>query len=238
MRIRIGVESNFDGHSIAWALDFPGCAAHGADDSEAILRLPQRLVFYSNRIAARVEDPWWQVGDFDLRVVETFEGYNINQDYETVAAGAPESYEVNAFFRDDWRPLQAEEVHHGLAMLRWNREDLLRLVSGLDDAAPDRPVAGERWSVRGILRHIGGAEWWYLDRLGLGMLRREELPGDAMERLAFSRERLERVLPELVGRADLVRGREGEIWSPRKLLRRAIWHEMDHIEHIIRLITV
>jgi len=237
MRIRIGVESNFDGHSIAWALDFPGCAAHGADNSEAILRLPQRLVFYSNRIAARVEDPWWQVGDFDLRVVETFEGYNINEDYGTVAAGTPESYEVNAFFRDDWRPLQAEEVHHGLVMLRWNREDLLKLTSGLDEATLDRPVPGEHWPVRGILRHVGTSEWWYLDRLGLAQARRDELPTGVFERLSFSRGLLERALPDLAGRDDLVRGRNGEFWSPRKLLRFAIWHEMDHIEHIIRLIT-
>jgi hypothetical protein len=28
---------------------------------------------------------------------------------------------------------------------------------------------------------------------------------------------------------------KGELWSPRKLLRRAIWHERDHTEHILKI---
>jgi len=29
---------------------------------------------------------------------------------------------------------------------------------------------------------------------------------------------------------------EGEIWSPRKALRRAVWHERDHTEHIRKIL--
>lgn len=235
MIIRIGVENNFDGHSIAWALDFPGCAAHGHDGPEAVLRMPQRLIFYAHRIAARVEDPWWQVGDFDLRVVETFDSYCTNAAGQGVPWGTPGSYEVNAFFEDDRRPLDAVEIEHGLELMGWNRADLLQIISGLDDAALDRVLPGERWSVRGVLRHIAGSEWWYLDRLGLAGP--GDLPQDALLRLDASRARLNAMLPALAGRAGMVQQHSGELWSPRKLLRRAIWHEMDHIEHIIRLIT-
>jgi hypothetical protein len=31
-------------------------------------------------------------------------------------------------------------------------------------------------------------------------------------------------------------GVDGEFWSPRKLLRRALWHERDHTEHIRKLL--
>jgi hypothetical protein len=31
-------------------------------------------------------------------------------------------------------------------------------------------------------------------------------------------------------------GVEGEMWSPRKVLRRAVWHERDHTEHIRKLL--
>lgn len=31
-------------------------------------------------------------------------------------------------------------------------------------------------------------------------------------------------------------GENGEFWSPRKLLRRAIWHERDHTNHILQLL--
>jgi ferritin len=33
----------------------------------------------------------------------------------------------------------------------------------------------------------------------------------------------------------LVVGVNGEFWSPRKVLRRALWHERDHTEHIRKL---
>ena len=238
MLIRIGVENGFDGHSIAWALDYPGCAAHGADGPEAVIRMPQRLLFYAHRIAARVADPWWQVGNFDLRVVQTFESFNVNPAGERVPADTPGSYEVNAFFEDDRRPLGAEEIQYGLAMLGWNRADLLEIVSGLDDATLDRMQTGEHWSVRGILRHLGKSEWWYLDRLGLAESSMEELPKDELELMAYSRDQLVQILPSLAGRDDLLRECNSELWSPRKLLRYTIWHEMDHIEHIVRLITL
>ena len=35
---------------------------------------------------------------------------------------------------------------------------------------------------------------------------------------------------------DKVVGLEGELWSPRKMLRRAAWHERDHTEHIRKLL--
>lgn len=31
-------------------------------------------------------------------------------------------------------------------------------------------------------------------------------------------------------------GIDGEFWSPRKMLRRAVWHERDHTFHIDKLI--
>jgi hypothetical protein len=36
---------------------------------------------------------------------------------------------------------------------------------------------------------------------------------------------------------DRVVGKEGELWSPRKVVRRMLWHERDHIEHIQKLLT-
>jgi hypothetical protein len=48
------------------------------------------------------------------------------------------------------------------------------------------------------------------------------------------RQRLIASLPELVGSTQVV-GTGGEFWSPRKVVRRAIWHELDHIRHIMLL---
>jgi len=43
------------------------------------------------------------------------------------------------------------------------------------------------------------------------------------------------ILPGLAGSSRVV-GVSGEFWSPRKLLRRAVWHEYDHIAHIRKLL--
>jgi hypothetical protein len=173
------------------------------------------------------------LNDFDLRLVETWEVYTVNDQSEEVEGGDA----VNAWFRDDWRPLTAEEVARGLALLDLSRLDLLGAAASLTSDVLDRTFPGERWSIRGILKHVGGAEWWYLDRLGLAQAGREALPKDALERLDVVRAQLKAVLPDLTGQ-ELVRGKDAELWSPRKLLRRALWHEIDHHVHIQRLLTL
>lgn len=113
---------------------------------------------------------------------------------------------------------------------------MLDAVNGLDEAVLQQRYSGERWSIAGILGHVGGAEWWYLDRLGLAFPR-YELPEDPFARLSLVRETLNQVLPTLEASVQVV-GKDGEIWSPRKMLRRAIWHERDHFQHIHKLLGV
>jgi hypothetical protein len=110
----------------------------------------------------------------------------------------------------------------------------MHLVGSLDNAILERTYPNERWSIAGILNHIGGAEWWYLDRLGLAFSR-AEVPESPFDRLPKVRERLLEILPGLAGVKQVV-GVAGEFWSPRKLLRRAIWHEYDHMDHIRKLL--
>jgi uncharacterized damage-inducible protein DinB len=230
MIIRVGLENGIEGRSLAWALDFPGCFAYGDEGSTALMNIPQALLRYEDWMGQHTPNPWSSFGDFDIKLVEVWQVYYINDAYEV----AQEGYEVNAWFRDDWRPLNPVEIDHGLQMLAWSRADLLASVSSLSAETLDTRYPNERWSVRGILGHVANAEWWYLDRLGLVEGSRQELPADVLERLDAVRKRTSQVFPGLAG-ALRVEGKEGEFWSPRKLLRRAIWHEMDHIQHITRL---
>jgi hypothetical protein len=232
MRIRIGLENNMDGRSIAWALDFPGCYADGMDGSLALVSLPQALVQYEDWVNKHASPSWLpDLSEFDVRLVETWQGYCIDDDLNESSDG----YEVNAWFRDDWRALTETEIDHGLQMLRWSRVDLLATLAGASQAALEEKLPGERWSVLGVLKHVAGAEWWYLDRLDLAGMTGEQLPKDPFERLPLVRSRLEAVLPGLAG-VQRVLGKEGEFWSPRKILRRALWHERDHIGHIEKLL--
>jgi len=234
MRIKIGIENGVEGRSLAWALDYPACFAYGADGPEAILHIPEALLRYKEWVDSHLEDSWMlDLKDFDIHLDETFEVYSVNDRYDL----AEDGIEINAWFRHDWKLLSEEEIRRGLLVLKWSREDLLDVAAGLSPLQMDKEFEGERWSIRGVLGHIANAEHWYLSRLGLFECYWYELPEDVFDRLFAVRERLNAVLPGLAGMED-VRGVAGEFWSPRKILRRAAWHEVDHIQHIFRLITL
>ncbi len=230
MRILIGLELNNEGRAVAWALDFPGCFAYGAEGPDAVVGLARELVVYEDWIRRHGGPGLLDLGDFNLRVVDTWQVITIDDQYDPAEGG----YAVNAWFWHDWKPLAGSEIERNLDLLRWSREDLLQALQEVPDEKMDLQHPGERWSIRGIARHVANAEWWYLDRLGLAEGGREQLPRDTLERLAWVRERLQAALPGLAGR-ELVMGKEGEFWSPRKLLRRALWHEIDHRQHILKL---
>ncbi|MDT8898172.1 DinB family protein [Thermanaerothrix sp. 4228-RoL] len=233
MILYVGVENGTEGRSLAWALEHPGCFAYGRDATEALIAIVPAYVAYAAWVNRHAQPSWLpEGGDVDVRLVEVWEVYHLNDRYERTTSGG---YEVNAWFQHDWKPLTRLEVRRGMQMLAWSRADLLALVQGLDAATLDRTYPGERWSIRGILEHVAGAEWWYLDRLGLAGMPRAALPADVFERLTMVRQRLEAVLPQLEGEERVI-GRQGELWSPRKLLRRALWHERDHYDHIRRLL--
>jgi uncharacterized damage-inducible protein DinB len=231
MRVKVGLELNNEGRAQAWALDYPGCFAYGTEGTEAVIALARALSDYELWANRHGGDGWITIGDYDLRIVDTWDVYTINDDYEVQEGG----YAVNAWFRDDWRPLTVDEVERGLKLLEWSRADLLHVVGFLSEEQLDQQKPGERWSIRGILKHIANAEWWYMDRLGQAGSDRKDLPQDAIERLRFVRERFCALLPDLVEKNQVV-GVEGEFWSPRKLLRRTLWHERDHIHHIRNLV--
>lgn len=234
MHILVGLENNFENRSLAWALEHPGCFAYGTESSEAVMNMALAFLEYKRWIASHTAQSWLKdVHDVDVRLADVWEVYEIDENYDVKADGR---YSVNAWFRYDWKPLTRLEVRHGLDILSFSRADLLKLVENLPDTILDRPYPGERWSIRGVLGHLAKAEWWYLDRLGLAGISRRELPEDVFEQLAWVRRRLEEVLPTLEG-AEQVVGKDGEFWSPRKLLRRAAWHERDHITHIQKLLS-
>ena len=231
MPLKIGLENGVEGRSLAWGLEQLGLFAYGQSGAEALENLPAALQEYRTWIASHDVQLWPGLMDVEFELVETFQVYVIDEQFDL----AQDGYEVNAWFLHDWKPLLPEEIERGLTLLAWSRQDLLAMVLRLDKQAMETKQPGERWSIHGILRHVGGAEWWYLDRLGLAFSR-EQVPDEPFERLEKVRAHLISVLPDLIGSKHVV-GIDGEIWSPRKLLRRAVWHERDHTSHIHKLIN-
>lgn len=230
MIIRLGLENKDENRSIAWALDYPGCFAYGHDGETALAAMPTAFQEYCAWIEKHSGERPWLVGEFSVKLEETWEVYSIDENYALTDQG----YSVNAWFLNDWKPLTQQEIEHGLKLLEWSRVDLLETARPLSQETRETNYPNERWNIDGILKHVGGAEWWYLHRLGLAFPR-EEVPQEAFERLEVVRKKLAQVLPTLAG-SKLVAGIDGEFWSPRKLLRRAIWHERDHNQHIRKLI--
>ena len=84
-----------EGRALAWALDFPGCFAYGTGGPEAVISLARELVNYESWITRHAGHAWLDLGDFDLRIVDTWEVYTVDGAYNLVDEG----YAVNAWFR-------------------------------------------------------------------------------------------------------------------------------------------
>ncbi len=233
MNFRVGIENNNEGiRSIAWALEHPGCYAYGKNADEALNRLPAAIRAYSDWINHHGPS-WLRAEHIELNVESVWDDYYVNDKLERVPA-SEDALTVESWFQYDWKPLTADEIERGLKLLEWSRASLLKLTSDLSPEKLDQRYPNERWSISGILRHLGGAEWWYMDGIGKAFPK-SRLPKETMKRLEKVRAALIGVLPKLEG-VKLVSGRDGEFWSPRKMLRRALWHERDHTDHIRKLL--
>jgi Protein of unknown function (DUF664) len=64
-------------------------------------------------------------------------------------------------------------------LLRGQREAVLAVVAGLDEADWHRSVVPTGWTPAGMLEHLGGAEWHWFQGVVAG--KQPELPGDVAE---------------------------------------------------------
>lgn len=232
MHIRIGLENNIEGRSLVWALDSPGCFAYGRDESEALINMPRALLEYELWIKNHTSEPWLSFNDLNLRVVEKYETFRLGTDYKPAMPG--EGYEINAWFIDDWRPLSAQEIEQSLKIFNWQREELLAGLTTLDIDILQKKHPGQRWNILEIAKHIANAELWYLQRLDLAGLTRQDLSPDYETRLIQTSTLVNQTFPNFTDGIN-VKGIDGEFWSYRKIIRRTLWHQRDHIEHIKQL---
>lgn len=232
MSLRIGIENGSEGRTVVWVLEHPGCFSYGDNSQEALDTLPAALKEYNEWLVRYEQEAGRIPLDQDLHIDSTWEVFHIDENFAVTSEG----YEVNAWFQDDWKPLAEKEIVLGIELLRMSRADLLSIVEGLGEETMNLKLPGERWSIAGILKHVASADWWYLDRLGMAFPG-DQLPSEPGERLNMVRTHMVDILPSLAG-SKLVVGIEGEFWSPRKLLRRAVWHERDHTFHIRKLLKL
>ncbi|MBE3068248.1 MAG: DinB family protein [Chloroflexi bacterium] len=236
MIFQVGIENNNEGRSIAWALEHPGCFAYGMKGAAAVTNLEGALNKYAGWILRHEPNTWLNFTESDIEIVVNgiWDVYFINDDLDKVTEA--DGYSVESFFPYDWKPLTTIEIKRALDILVWSRNDLLKSVHGLSEAKLNQTYSGERWSINGILGHVGGAEWWYMERLGLAFPQ-ADVPEQPLTRLEKVRKHFNAALFKMDGVNQIV-AVDGEFWSPRKTLRRALWHERDHVDHIRKLIAL
>jgi hypothetical protein len=227
MYIRLAVEDMEPDHWIAWALDLPGCFSPATTETEAMARAPYRIAEYSHWLRNHdgtlpsIDEP------IEVQVVETFHSF---------ASSVDPDYLVNAFFENDRRPVAYWDAAIALRLLDWTRQDLLGVIQA---AAPDlftRGIVGKaQGTIGGILNHVAIAENWYFAQLGCGLSQQQLCP-DPLDKLAMVRAGARERLLTLVG-DERVTSNCDELWSARKVVRRALWHERDHTQHIARLLA-
>jgi predicted RNase H-like HicB family nuclease len=205
---------------IAHVPDLPGCFAAHDERDLAIAAAPKAIEAYIAWCTAAgirisgVSPP--------MVVSEVVRAWQYEPDFE-----------VNAFFAADRPPVAADELPEYQLLLAGSRRDLLQAVDGLDADAMQRAIPGERWPLGGIVHHVARSELWYLDRLGLAFAR-SELSPEPLVAIEQVRQRHLAVLTALSTHTGVV-AMAGEVWSARKVLRRTLWHERDHTQHILQL---
>lgn len=200
-----------EGRWIAHVAELPGAFTTAPTHEEATAAAPQAIVNYlawSEAVSPAPLAPATRVGE----IIRAWEY-------------APE-YEVNAFFATDRPPLTEADAGEARRLLYLARAELLDAFLGLDLADLSLPVPDRPWTINDVLRHVATGENWYLDRLGLAHEPAWEMK-DTLGRLMLVRQHLLDVLPNLIGDERVVEA-NGELWSPRKLVRRALWHELEH----------
>ena len=227
MRYRLAVEDVEPNRWVAWVLDLPACFSSAHTEADAVNLAPESIAAHHRWLARHDSSLPVVSGPFEVGLVETFHSFASDEDPE---------YLVNAFFQDDRRPLAYWDVEVALRLIKWTHQDLLDVVGSVTLEQLSKPLAGEtRGSIAGILEHVAGAENWYFEQLGME-LDRTQLPGDPLGKLEVVRTNTRTRLVELIADERITRNC-GELWSARKVVRRALWHERAHTQQIVRLRT-
>jgi hypothetical protein len=233
MRVLIGVENNNENRSVAWSLEHFGCYTIAPDGQSAVVAMAKAIPDYIAWLEKYAEKNWFNPAEIDIRLVDVVDDYFIDKQFNQVA---PEDGGrlIKAWFKTDWKALTMVDVEHILQIISWTRQEMIELISGVDEALLDQTLIEGEWTIRQIIGHVGRTEWWLMDRLDRTHPE-NHLCADEFERFIEERGNLVEILPDFIDLNQVV-GKDGEIWSPRKVTRRLCWHEKDHINQIKRLL--
>ena len=213
--LSVGIEEGADGAALAHGLGLPGCVGRGESVQEALESFAESLADWLDFRAVA-----------GLPVPPREQELEVTVDEWVASAADVSRGETEVCFEADLRPLADGEINEGLHLLGDLRGQLLRGVKRIPRGELDREphTPGDPLSLRRILDELARAEWWTLSRLGASPL--AEVPAATLGRLDTA---MALVVQQFTGFAreqrEMVIELEGEVWTPRKVMRRLLWLE-------------
>jgi hypothetical protein len=202
--LQAGLEEIEPGRWLVSVFDMPGCYSSADNIAAALAAAPDRARWYYRWLASK-DGGFPEIdGDVSVAIVEQIP--------------------LRGFFEKDAQPIRPWDTDLALRVLAWNREDLLAHFMSASATSTD---TASKAILQQQMEHIYRSELWLLSRLRIST-EELELPATPAERMVIVRELVIRLLPEWVN-ADMVVTTENETWSARKVLRRLLWHDRDHL---------
>lgn len=127
----------------------------------------------------------------------------------------------------DYAPMSDQELDDLWHLAHTSREALLDTLAAMSSSALNWRADPQSWSVRNVLEHMARADVWYASRLEEGGL------PELLWRLAATRDLVMNQLHSLPSetRAHVTK-HDDEEWTPRKVARRMLEHEQEHLQQI------
>jgi ribosomal protein S18 acetylase RimI-like enzyme len=223
--LRVWLETDYDGGTFgAWLLDVPGAFGAAGSRDLAVSQSSVALGWFRDWLGRHGV---WLAGSFGFPEV-----------VEDVAATRVDGYERNATFADDARPVTPDELDAAIARMGYARDDLNALLPSL--AAIGIATSQPERTVDEVLRHLAGAEIWLGSRLDPAA-RYDGPPwtGDGKEHLdATRRWAIDNLRALHAADARPRTDGKGETWTFRKVVRRYVYHSVDHLRELDRRLAV
>lgn len=220
------IEVGSDGWCTAWVAELPGCFVNVSSERAALRALPAAILAYLR---------WLRRHGESVHVPRTV-AVRLAERHARPEPMRWGNYEVLHGF--ERRPLTREEVSRMLRLMRFMRQDTLRLLHLLPADGLNWSRPGQTRTISENLHHVAWGELWYLSRVALGS-RPPSVPRaeDPFQNLAQARSttvaRLSRMTRE--ERARIIQADNQRWWSARKMLGRMLYHERYHVRSMARI---
>lgn len=218
--LEVSLEKNSSGAAMAWAFAIPGASGQGKTQHEAIEDLI-RVVNWSYDWFEKKEILTDKFSD-ETKIIETLE-----------VEGYFETGDTIGLFEYDKAPLTDHEIVFTHDILLLTRKDVVESANAVFEHCEEKEKEYTNW----ILMHLAKAEWYYASRIinSSAYLTRPVYPDEPFQAMEEAREMLLYSHPPFVrcmSPREQVFEIDGEKWTAKKSLRRAMWHDFYHLRQL------